>query len=655
MEEFFQQWQFPQFELYWDPQWFLQLDVILFGLAAVLLIVLFLVLSFARANDPRWPLDKQYFLVKGRLFFLPAPKSGHFIVRSYHQGIWARPYGSNYQFIPFIWLVAVIEPRKLFNLLDLVPDSYKGKVIDLALDPEEQKKGVNVYGLVKAKDGEEIPAGQVMTEMPFTIEQLKDGEAFMRNGGEKGYQLALLSPGEVVINEELFEVTPLFPVELYAMEREDPRTGEKIPAWPRFAIITMNIGRYPEEGTQVVESPDNIDGLSHKNFTDLLAFEALGGIRGTQLAIAEHGSWFWHPTAVKPDIQFALRIRVGEVAVLLSSLGSEPDNTQYKVVALKINGKVVKPGTPHAPEDIVIELYVLNPGVENVRGVLRRTPGPGMHSFNFTAWEPHIVDTTPVAIAWNGKDEKGGKEFVPINVTTSDGFTLTLMPELTYQVLCAPEMVVTTRGQRELELEILNPQGAGIILEVVTRHTLDDFLFRRRAMESDILNQLEQILEIYYVDIQNLRISEVVYGPEALEYIRLLTAVKTAQQEKLAIEAQTETAKANVLLQYQVAVAQLQYIVADADLRSQAVEKVALAIKEKGGALEDLVKGMAGEGGLVKAIQMFLSDPAALTKLVEAFPAVLGILTGMAPKQLGSGEQSDSQTPPPNQSNPPRR
>ncbi len=644
MEEFFQQWQFPQFELYWDPQWFLQLDVILFGLAAVLLVVLVFVLSFTKANLADVPPEKQYFLVKWKWFLSSTPNQGHFIARKWQQGIWARPYGPGWHFIFLINLLGDIDSRKLFDVVDLSPD------------PNDD----NIFGLIRAKDGAPLPAGQIMTERYFTVGEILDGEYPLRHDMEIGFQLELLSPGAIVINPELFEVTLVVPRKILPIDWPHPITKEIMP-WPQIGIITMKIGREVPEDLELLVAPKpgaNPDFPSHKNFTDLHAFLAMGGYRGVQEEIAEPGSYPWNPAAVDIKEQRATFVPEGQVGVVINSTGALPGDDDLEEIGLMINGRVVHPGTVPAGQDKEEKIFILAPGKEHFRGILNRSLVPGFHFINPVAKQVRLVDVTPRNIRWDGLPGNGGPEFKPIPATTKDGYRISLIVEAGYQISPknAPRMVALAGDQRQLELEILKTQGQGLLLDIVSENNLGDFFSGREAIEKAVLKKLEEELEKYYVDIQFFRVVEIAYGREAEEFIRQLTRATNTVQERIAILAETETARANVELQRQNALAGLQAIVADAELRGQAVANIAEAIKTKSEALGEAVRGLAGEGGLVKSIQLFLSDPAALTKIIEALPGLAGMFPGIGrPKQLGSGDQSADQTPPSDQSNSPRR
>src|SRR5258705_7127063 len=81
----------------------------------------------------------------------------------------------------------------------LFPFIYKVKKYKFLVIPE------NRVGVVRAITGSPIPPGNVMARS-VNCDLFQDGEAFLRNGGEKGPQLAILPDGEYKINPHLFEV-----------------------------------------------------------------------------------------------------------------------------------------------------------------------------------------------------------------------------------------------------------------------------------------------------------------------------------------------------------------------------------------------------------------------------------------------------------------
>ena len=60
-------------------------------------------------------------------------------------------------------------------------------------------------GIVEAITGKPIPSGKILAE-DVECNLFQDGEAFLKNGGQKGKQIKILPPGEDRINTHLFRV-----------------------------------------------------------------------------------------------------------------------------------------------------------------------------------------------------------------------------------------------------------------------------------------------------------------------------------------------------------------------------------------------------------------------------------------------------------------
>lgn len=82
----------------------------------------------------------------------------------------------------------------------LIPFIYKTTKSNFLEIPQ------NKVGVVRAITGAPIPSGSFMARS-VDCDLFQDGEAFLRNGGEKGPQLNILPEGEYKINPYLFEVT----------------------------------------------------------------------------------------------------------------------------------------------------------------------------------------------------------------------------------------------------------------------------------------------------------------------------------------------------------------------------------------------------------------------------------------------------------------
>lgn len=119
----------------------------------------------------------------------------------------------------------------------------------------------NMVGLVRAITGVPMDSGQIMAKA-VACEMFQDGEAFLKNGGQKGPQLMVLPDGEYKINPHLFQV-----VEVPAQIIEDDEVGyvESLAGVP----VTRNGGNFG--------SPVDCD-----SFQDAEAFLKNGGQKGPQ-------------------------------------------------------------------------------------------------------------------------------------------------------------------------------------------------------------------------------------------------------------------------------------------------------------------------------------------------------------------------------------
>ncbi len=124
-------------------------------------------------------------------------------------------------------------------------------------------------GIVEAKNGAALPPGQNFGKV-VECNDFQDAEAFIKNGGQRGQQLAILKAGTYQINTALFKV------------RRVPTV--KVPPREIALVIAHDGAPLPDERIlgKVVEC---------NNFQDARAFITNGGQRGEQLAILRAGEY----------------------------------------------------------------------------------------------------------------------------------------------------------------------------------------------------------------------------------------------------------------------------------------------------------------------------------------------------------------------------
>ena len=160
----------------------------------------------------------------------------------------------------------------------------------------------NEIGLIESVDGSSIPAGNIFSAVVAGHNSFQDGEAFIKNGGQKGPQIEVLPPGKYRINPYLFKltkgnVTEIKDSEIGIVESVD---GVAIPEGKIFA--------------QAVEG--------HSSFQSGEVFIKNGGQKGPQIEIIPPGNYRINPYLFKVTKGAATRISEGEIGLIESADGS---------------------------------------------------------------------------------------------------------------------------------------------------------------------------------------------------------------------------------------------------------------------------------------------------------------------------------------------
>lgn len=173
----------------------------------------------------------------------------------------------------------------------------------------------NQVGVVRAITGAPIPSGNYMAKS-IECDLFQDGEAFLRNGGEKGPQLAILPEGEYKINPALFEVTI---VDAIMIDDNEVGYVESIAGNP----VTRPGGNFG--------SPVACD-----NFQDAKAFINSGGQKGPQIAFLAPGFYRINTILFRVEKRPMTEIKGGQIGLVEATDGARiPEG---RLLALKVNG-----------------------------------------------------------------------------------------------------------------------------------------------------------------------------------------------------------------------------------------------------------------------------------------------------------------------------
>lgn len=175
-------------------------------------------------------------------------------------------------------------------------------------------------GLVRAKDGAALPPGQTFGRV-VECNNFQDAQTFINNGGQRGKQLAILTPGIYQINTDLFEVCIVPQIQ--------------VPGGEIGLVIAQDGASLPSERIlgKVVEC---------NKFQDTQAFIENGGQKGKQLAILRAGIY-----QINTDLFTVI------TTANASEYGLNPDDLKvYKVEKNKIGIVTTLDGVPISEGEI---------------------------------------------------------------------------------------------------------------------------------------------------------------------------------------------------------------------------------------------------------------------------------------------------------------
>jgi uncharacterized membrane protein YqiK len=160
----------------------------------------------------------------------------------------------------------------------------------------------NEIGLIESVDGSSIPAGNIFAASVPGHNSFQDGEAFIRNHGQKGPQIEVLPPGKYRINPYLFKLTKGNVTEI-----------------KDFEIGTVE----SVDGAAIAEGKIFAQAVpGHSSFQNGEAFIKNGGQKGPQIEIIPPGSYRINPYLFKVTKSTATKINEGEIGLVESADGS---------------------------------------------------------------------------------------------------------------------------------------------------------------------------------------------------------------------------------------------------------------------------------------------------------------------------------------------
>jgi len=397
-------------------------------------------------------------------------------------------------------------------------------------------------GIVDARDGQQMAAGRVLAKK-VDCDCFQDARAFLQNDGQRGPQIAVMSPGSYRINTSLFTVA-----EVPALEITGNRVG----------IVTTKDGRSLLNGDI---AGSTVSG--HESFQDGEAFIGAGGYKGLQEEVLLAGRYFINPEFATVETVEMTEVPIAHAGVVIAFVG-EP-GTDVSGDAFK-HGNLVQKGK---------------------KGVWAEPLDPGRYPINPKTHRVENVPTANVVLNWaTGKSEahKLDEKLSTITVRSGDGFRFNLDVSQIIHIPRndAPRVIARFGSMVNLVTQVLEPTIGNYFRNAAQNSDVIEFLKSRSERQADARKQIGMALEQYNVGAVDTLIGDIT-PPD--ELMKTLTDRKLAEQERVTYETQRLAEVVRKELQQARAVADTQAKVVDSERGVAIAEFAAQAsIKQAEGA-----------------------------------------------------------------------
>lgn len=424
-------------------------------------------------------------------------------------------------------------------------------------------------GVITAADGSPLDAGRLHGKAIAEHRNFQDAESFIYNGGQKGPQVEILTPGTYRIHTNSLPLdgtnelnSGLFTVRLFdATVITENQIGmvealDGAPLDPRDYVATPVVG--------------------HDNFQDSNEFISRGGQRGPQKDILLPGTYYINPLVFKVILDTAKEVRPGEVAVVVSNIGKDPGEEIRRAMAAKIREKLEREeeeqvhlaaekldrvdGDSASIEEIKAELQSSDPTDQRLdqgaheayvvpdgyRGIQEAVVGPGKYYINTLAMSPIVIPTTNMTVEWTA--EKVDNSFDPFSVISKDGFTMQLEVRVVFRVKPedAPFMVAKIGNTERLVQNVMHPLIDSIFRNQASESSAMAYLQNRHEEQERAEARVRMHLLKYHVDVVNVLICHIKL-PE--ELMKTQTEKILAEQRQNMYDAQREAENKRIELE----------------------------------------------------------------------------------------------------------
>lgn len=393
-------------------------------------------------------------------------------------------------------------------------------------------------GLIMAKDGAEIPTGNILGHK-VECDNFQDAVKFLESGGQRGRQTSYITSGSYRINTLLFQVSVTDMVRIHES---------------MVGIVTTLDG-LPIERDQIAGKL--IEG--HNNFQDFDEFINKGGNRGLQPQVVLAGSYNLNPWAIQLEQIPMTEIAIGYVGVVISYIGN--DGNDLTGADFK-HGNIVAKGS---------------------KGVWLEPLGPGKYPINKYVMKVEPVPTTNLVLNWASARSEAhnlDKNLCTITVRSKDGFPFNLDVSQIIHVPTteAPKVIARFGNMVNLVSQVLEPTIGNYFRNSAQDSDVIAFLSTRKERQESAKEHIRKVLDEYNVNAVDTLIGDIV-PPESL--MKTLTDRKIAEEQKVTYNTQKQAQETRQGMEKETAIADMQKDMVKAQQSVEIAERTASATVKK--------------------------------------------------------------------------
>jgi len=399
-------------------------------------------------------------------------------------------------------------------------------------------------GIITAMDGEPITPGRLCARKVNGHSNFESGEMFLKAGGQKGPQSEILLPGTYRINRDFFRV--------------ELREATIIPSG-KIGLVTALDGEPLPESEYVAKSTDG-----HNNYQEVSAFLSSGGQRGPQYDVLRPGTYYVNPLMFKVELDAVTIVERGQVAVVVSNVGEEPD----QIRKMREQGEKITETSKEVENrlEVGIERYVVPKGY---RGIQKEVAGPGIYYLNHRAFIAYIIDTTNITIDW---DEQKETRFDPLKVVSRDGFNINVSVKVIIRVRPdqAPYMVAKIGSIDNLINHVIHPMIDSSFRNQASSTSAMNFLQDRQEEQRKAEERARLELEKYHVECVSVLICQIILPQELMD---TQTKKIIAQQQLAMYQEQQKAEQTRIATEKTRSEAELQKSLVEAEIGVKIAEQ----------------------------------------------------------------------------------